>query len=82
MSEWRSCFTCLGKVCGCRKRSKKNGKVGDINFSVTNDIKVEVTTQGEKHDSGNECKTDRSTPLCTTSEESKVDGGALEQANP
>ena len=50
MSEWRSCFSCLGKVCGCRKMSKKNGKVGDINFSVTNDIKVEVTTQGEDHD--------------------------------
>jgi hypothetical protein len=47
MSEWRSCFTCLGKVCGCRKRSNKNGKVGDINFSVTNEIKVEVTTQGK-----------------------------------
>jgi hypothetical protein len=49
MSEWRSCFSCLGKVCGCRKRSKKNGKVGDVNFSVTNDIKVEVTTQGEDY---------------------------------
>jgi hypothetical protein len=53
MLEWRSCFSCLGKVCGCRKRSKKNGKVGDINFSVTNDIKVEVTTQGEDHDFSN-----------------------------
>jgi hypothetical protein len=82
MSEWRSCFTCLGKVCGCRKRSKKNGKVGDINFSVTNEIKVEVTTQGKKHGSGKECKMDRSTPLCTINEESEVDGGALEQANP
>ena len=54
MSEWRSCFSCLGKVCGCRKMSKKNGKVGDINFSVTNDIKVEVTTQGEDHDVNDE----------------------------
>ena len=82
MSEWRSCFTCLGKVCGCRKRSNKNGKVGDINFSVTNDIKVEVTTQGKKHGSGKECKMDRSTPLCTHKGNPKVDGGALKQTNP
>jgi hypothetical protein len=31
-------------------RSKNSGKSGAINFSVSNEIKVEVTTQGEKHD--------------------------------
>jgi hypothetical protein len=41
-----------------------------------------VTAQGKKHGSGKECKMDRSTPLCTFNEESEVDGGAPEQANP
>ena len=50
MSEWRSCFTCLGKVCGCRKKTSKSVKAGSISFSVANDIKVEVTTQGEDND--------------------------------
>jgi hypothetical protein len=50
MSEWRSCFTCLGKVCGCRKKTSKGVKAGSISFTVTNDINVEVTTQGEDHD--------------------------------
>jgi hypothetical protein len=31
-------------------RSKNSGKSGAINFSVSNEIKVEVTTQNEKHD--------------------------------
>ena len=31
-------------------RPKNSGKSGAINFSVSNDIKVEVTTQNRKHD--------------------------------
>ena len=81
MSEWRSCFTCLGKVCGCRKRSNKNGKVGDINFSVTNEIKVEVTTQGKKHDANQASEQQGHTPLCTHRDNLKVDEEALEQMN-
>jgi hypothetical protein len=50
--KWRSCFSCIGKICGCRKGYKKNGKVGAINFSVTNDIKVEMTTQGVRTSRG------------------------------
>jgi hypothetical protein len=72
MSEWRSCFSCLGKVCGCRKRSNKNGKVGDINFSVSNDIKVEVTTLGKKQDANSVSEQDRHTPLCTPKGNLKV----------
>ena len=72
MSEWRSCFSCLGKVCGCRKRSKKNGKVGDINFSLTNDIKVELTTQGKDHDVNDVSEHERRTSLCTHSGKLKV----------
>jgi hypothetical protein len=78
MSEWRSCFSCLGKVCGCYKRSNKNGKVGDINFSVTNDIKVEVTTQGEDYGVNDVSKQKRHTPLCTHSGKLKVGEGAPE----
>ena len=82
MSEWRSCFTCLGKVCGCRKRSKKNGKVGDINFSVTNDIKVEVTTQGDDYGVNDVFNQKRHTPLCTHKGNLKVGEETLEQTNP
>ena len=78
MSEWRSCFTCLGKVCGCHKRSKKNGKVGDINFSVTNDIKVEVTTQGEDYGVNDVSNQKRHTPLYTHREKIKVVDEAVE----
>jgi hypothetical protein len=31
-------------------RSKNSGKSGAINFSVSNEIKVEVSTQNEKQD--------------------------------
>ena len=50
MSEWKSCFNCLGKVCGCRKKTSKGVKAGSLSFTVTNDIRVEVATQGEDHD--------------------------------
>ena len=52
--EYQSCLTCVSKLCGCPKRanlrSKNSGKSGAINFSVTNEINVEVSTQNEKHD--------------------------------
>ena len=52
--EYQSCLPCVGRLCGCPKRvnlrSKNSGKSGAINFSVSNEIKVEVTTQNEKHD--------------------------------
>jgi hypothetical protein len=44
----------VSKLCGCPKRvdlrSKNSGKSGAINFSVSNEIKVEVSTQNEKCD--------------------------------
>jgi hypothetical protein len=52
--EYQSCLPCVSKLCGCPKRvdlrSKNSGKSGAINFSVSNEIKVEVSTQNEKQD--------------------------------
>jgi hypothetical protein len=52
--EYQSCLPCVGKLCGCPKRvnlrSKNSGKSGAINFSVSNEIKVEMSTQNEKQD--------------------------------
>jgi hypothetical protein len=45
MSKWRSCFSCLGKICGCREKSSKGRGVGDINFSVSSNVNVGVSTQ-------------------------------------
>ena len=73
MSEWRSCFTCLGKVCGCRKKTSKGVKAGSISFSVANEIKVELTTQGKDHDVNDVSEHERRTSLCTHS--GKLKGG-------
>jgi hypothetical protein len=73
---YRSCLSCIGKICGCRKRSKKNGKVGAINFSVSNHIKVEVTTQGEKHDTNGAGNSSESKDCIPHSVNSEGVGGA------
>ena len=53
-NEYQSCLPCVSKLCGCPKRvnlrSKNSGKSGAINFSVSNEIKVEVSTRNEKQD--------------------------------
>jgi hypothetical protein len=66
MSKWESCFTCLGKICGCRKNASKGSKVGPLTFTVTNDIKVEVTTQGEDHEVKDETGPPRHPPYVPT----------------
>jgi hypothetical protein len=35
----------LGKICGCREKSSKGRGVGDINFSVSSNVNVGVSTQ-------------------------------------
>jgi hypothetical protein len=49
--EYQSCVPCLGNICRCPKRvslSKKSSEKGVYNFSVSNEITVEVNTQNEK----------------------------------
>ena len=73
--EYQSCLPCVGKLCGCPRRvnlrSKNSGKSGGINFSVTNEINVEVSTQNEKHDAkeaGNSSETKDCIPHSVNSE--------------
>ena len=51
-NEYQSCVPCLGNICRCPKRvslsTKKSSEKGGINFSVSNEITVEVNTQNEK----------------------------------
>ena len=51
-NEYQSCVPCLGNICRCPKRvslpTKKSSEKGVYNFSVSNEITVEVNTQNEK----------------------------------
>jgi hypothetical protein len=68
--EYQSCLPCVRKLCGCPRRvnlrSKNSGKSGAINFSVSNEIKVEVTTQNEKCDAKGASKHNDHTPYVPT----------------
>ena len=78
--EYQSCLPCVSKLCGCPKRvnlrSKNSGKSGAINFSVSNEIKVEVTTQNEKHDAEKASESNESKDCVPHSVNSEGVGGA------
>ena len=80
--EYQSCLPCVSKLCGCPKRvdlrSKNSGKSGATNFSVSNEIKVEVTTQGKDHDVNDVPEHERCTSSCTHSGKLKGGEGAPE----
>ena len=78
--ESQSCLPRVSKLCGCPKRvnlrSKNSGKSGAINFSVTNEINVEVRTQNERHDAKGAGNSNESKDCVPHSVNSEGVGGA------
>ena len=83
--EYQSWLPCVSKLCGCPKRvnlrSENSGKSGAINFSISNKINVEVSTQNEKHDADWTTEQLSPTPCGNTKGKLEFEEGAPESAN-